>query len=65
MQVTMRCTGDTVSGNGSKNVVLRMEPTTQGGISSNDDFRPIIAPDDPDFGTFVKGNLYTATFTQQ
>lgn len=66
MQVTVRCTGDTVAGNGSKNVVLRMDTATQGGISSaNDDWRFTVAPDDPSFGVFTKGNLYTVTVSPQ
>lgn len=61
LQITVRCVGDTVAGNGSRNVILRMEPLTQGTVSTNDDWRFTLAPGDPDFDTFVLKQNYTVT----
>ena len=60
MQVTVECKGDSVGGDGRKNVVLRMSPPQQGGIgSANDDWRFSVDALDPAFPAFVHGNTYT------
>lgn len=51
----MRCTGDTISGDGRKNVVLQPGTLSQpSGVTVSDDLRFVLDPSSPYFDDFVK-----------
>lgn len=65
MTLDMYCTGDTVSGDGRKNVVLQPTSTQDAGVYASDDLRFSLDPSHPDFNTFVKNKdrVYTVTIS--
>lgn len=61
----MYVTGDSVSGNGKKNVILQLsnDVPQEDGVSTNDTIQFSLDPSHPDFDAFVKNKDVIHTIT--